>query len=245
MKSRLSDLIKAGINGMDYINKAILIIDSNHRIIYMNSNCEAMLKLKKEDVLNTNIYDVYPNAPEEVRHIENTVKFGETYKIDRMRYKFGDFDNYFSLETHLLKLDGEIVGGLAEFTDVTDFVEHEDKLRKSLSEIASNIILMPEKKGVLPLNQAVVDILELSELTETILMNVTSKRLKTLIVDLSAIYEASTAFFQSINILIESSRMIGVKVIITGIKPAVAQQMVNSGIKINHENFVNTLEKAF
>lgn len=246
MNKKLMELSEIGVNAMDYLNIAILIIDADFRVVFMNPMCEELLKLRKEDVLYKNIYEVHPDAPDDVRYIENTLKLGVTYKKDRMPYKFGDFNNFFNLETHLLKDDvGNVAGAMAEFTDVTEFVLNEQQLRKSLKEMATNIILLPERKGILPLNQAIVDILEVEDIVGDLLLHVSEKKCRMLIIDLSAIFEATNAFFHSLTILLKSLHLIGVKVSITGIKPEVATQMVQSGMNIDKITIYNSLEKAF
>lgn len=239
-------LNEVSIIGMNYMNIAILIIDADYRVIFMNPMCEILLKLRSEDILYKDIYEVHPDAPDDVRYIENTLKHERPYKIDRMQYKFGEFDNFFNLETHLLRdSNGNVVGALAEFSDVTDFVLKENQLRKSLREMATNIILLPERKGILPLNQAIVDLLEIEDIVGDLLLHVSEKKCRMLIIDLSAIFDATNAFFHSLTILLKSLHLIGVKVSITGIKPEVATQMVQSGMNIDKITIHHSLEKAF
>lgn len=246
MNNKLIELSKIGVMSMDYLNIAILIIDADYRVIFMNSMCEKLLKLNSEEVINKKIFDVHTDAPIEVRYLENTLKLKKTFKIERMSYKFGEFDNFFNLETHLMKDDlGNVAGALAEFTDVTDFVLNEQQLRKSLKEMATNIILLPERKGILSLNQAIVDILAIDDIVGDLLLNVSAKKCRMLIIDLSAIFDATNAFFHSLTILLKSLHLIGVKVSITGIKPEVATQMVQSGMNIDRITIFNSLEKTF
>jgi rsbT co-antagonist protein RsbR len=234
-------------NAMDFLKNAILIIDADYSIIYLNPACERLLKVNKEDVLQMNAYDLFPDAPESVRHIENTVKYGKTAKVKRMPYQFGGFNSYFNLETHLLEENGRIIGAMAEFSDVTDFVQKEEKYKFNLEQMASNIILLPEGKGILPLNQTIIDDLEIEVITQRVLISVSEKKLSSLIVDLSSIIEANHHFFHSISGLLNALRLLGVNVILTGMRPAVAQKMVTSGISLRQYDiqFIPSLRDAF
>jgi rsbT co-antagonist protein RsbR len=247
LKKSVLQLNELNVNAMDFLKNAILIIDADYSIVYLNPPCERLLKVKKENVLFKNAYDLFPDAPEDVRHIENTVKYGKPAKVKRMPYQFGNFNSYFDLETHLLEENGSIIGAMAEFSDVTEFVQKEEKLKYYLKQMASNIILLPEGKGILPLNQTIIDDLEIDMITQRVLISVSEKKLSSLIVDLSSIIDANQHFFHSISGLLSSLRLLGVNVSITGMKPGVAQKMVTSGISLSKYNveIIRSMRDAF
>lgn len=247
MKKSILQFNEHNVNAMDFLKHAIFIIDAEYSIVYLNPACERLLKLKKEDVLHMNAYDLFPDAPEDVRHVENTVKFGKTVKVKRMPYQFGEFNSYFDLETHLLEENGKILGAMAEFSDVTEFVQKEDRFKSHLEQMASNIILLPEGKGILPLNQTIIDDLEIDLITQRVLISVSEKKLSSLIVDLSSIIEANQHFFHSINGLLKALKLLGVNVSLTGMRPAIAQKMVSSGVSVDQYNvhIIRSLRDAF
>ncbi|WP_044022932.1 STAS domain-containing protein [Bacillus sp. SG-1] len=247
MKKSILQFNEHNVNAMDFLKHAIFIIDAEYSIVYLNPACERLLKLKKEDVLHMNAYDLFPDAPEDVRHVENTVKFGKTVKVKRMPYQFGDFNSYFDLETHLLEENGKILGAMAEFSDVTEFVQKEDRFKSHLEQMASNIILLPEGKGILPLNQTIIDDLEIDLIIQRVLISVSEKKLSSLIVDLSSIIEANQHFFHSINGLLKALKLLGVNVSLTGMRPAIAQKMVSSGVSVDQYNvhILRSLRDAF
>lgn len=247
MKKSILQFNEHNVNAMDFLKHAIFIIDAEYSIVYLNPACERLLKLKKEDVLHMNAYDLFPEAPEDVRHVENTVKFGKTVKVKRMPYQFGEFNSYFDLETHLLEENGKILGAMAEFSDVTEFVQEEERFKSHLEQMASNIILLPEGKGILPLNQTIIDDLEIDLITQRVLISVSKKKLSSLIVDLSSIIEANQHFFHSINGLLKALKLLGVNVSLTGMRPAVAQKMVSSGVSVDQYNvhIIRSLRAAF
>lgn len=234
-------------NAMDFLRDAVLIIDADYNVVYLNPACEQLLRIKKENVIYQSVFDIHPNAPEDVRHIENTVKYGKPVKVERMHYAFGEFDNYFNLETHVLEENGEVIGALAEFSDVTDFVKREEKFKHSLEQMASNIILLPEDKGILPLNQTIINELEIETITEQVLISVSESKLSALIVDLSSVFEANQHFFHSISALLNALELLGVEVSISGVKPCVAQKMVTSGITLEKSKvrIIRSLKNAF
>ncbi|WP_409252311.1 PAS domain-containing protein [Bacillus sp. SCS-153A] len=236
MKKSILQFNELTLNAMDFLKNAIFIIDADYSIVYMNPACERLLKVNKEDVLHMNAYDLFPDAPEDVRHVENTVKFGKTVQIKRMPYQFGEFNCYFDLETHLLKENDTILGAMAEFSDVTEFVQEEEKIKLHLEQMASNIILLPDEKGILPLNQTIIDDLEIDLITQKVLISVSEKKLSSLIVDLSSILEANQHFFHSINGLLKALKLLGVNVSLTGMRPAVAHKMVSSGVHMDQYN---------
>ncbi|MGF2618301.1 PAS domain-containing protein [Rossellomorea vietnamensis] len=247
MKKSILEMSQHKANAMDFLKNAIMIIDANYKILYLNPACEKLLKVKKEEVLQQNAYDLHPDAPEDVRHIENTVKYGRPTIVKRMPYQFGDFNSYFNLETHLLEENGEIIGALAEFSDVTEFVLEEEKFKYNLEQMASNIILLPEGKGILPLNQTIIDDLEIDIIIQKVLMSVSQKKLSSLIVDLSSVLEANAHFLHSINGLLSALKLLGVSVTITGVKPEVAQKMAVTGVSLDKHKvqFISSLRNAF
>ncbi|MGD7022940.1 PAS domain-containing protein [Rossellomorea vietnamensis] len=246
MKKSILEVSKHKTQVMDFLKNAILIIDADYMVIYLNPACEKLLKVNKEEVLHKSVYDLHPDAPEDVRHIENTVKYRRPAEVKRMPYQFGEFNSYFNLETHLLEENGEVLGAMAEFSDVTEFVLEEEKFKLNLEQMASSIILLPEGKGILPLNQTIIEDLEIDLIIQKVLMSVSEKKLTSLIVDLSSIFEANEHFFHSINGLLNALKLLGVSVIITGIKPSVAHEMAVSGVSFNQHKvqFIRSLRNA-
>lgn len=226
----------ADIRFMDFLRNGIMIIDRNYRIMYVNPAAEKLLKINFPRVQNKNVYEVFPDAPEDVRHLEHTIKFNKPRKIEKMPYLWGQFSYYLTLETNLILDEEKVIGAIAEFTDVTDYVVREEKLKKSLEEIASNVILLESEKGILPLNQIIMDELDIQKITQKVLEVVSNQKIRTLILDFSSVLEANEIFFKTIDSLIRALRLLGVKVIITGIKSAVARQIVVMDVPINKSN---------
>ncbi|TCN24186.1 PAS domain S-box-containing protein [Mesobacillus foraminis] len=229
---------------VENIKSAIMVIDPQNMVVSVNQQCEKLLKVNREDILYKDIFQAFPDAPEEVRHIENAMKYEQEYVVDVMPYKWGPYNAYFTLQTKLLYEDGLVVGAMAEFSDITKYIEREAALKKSVEEMAANLVPISCSIAVLPLTQPIVSELEPGYFIEKVLTSVHSLQITKVILDVTAIYEADANFYDSITLLARGMKLIGKEMILTGFRPQVAKQMAAMGVNLRGIEIYPTLKRA-
>ncbi|WP_257535772.1 PAS domain S-box protein [Mesobacillus foraminis] len=229
---------------VENIKSAVMVIDSQSIIVSVNQQCEKLLKVNREDILTKDIFQAFPDAPKEVRFIENTLKYEQEFTVDVMPYKWGPYNAYFNLQTKLLYEDGLVVGAMVEFSDITKYIHREEALKKSVEEMAANLVPISCSVAILPLTQPIVTELEPRYFIEKVLTSAHSLQITKVILDVTAIYEANSLFYDSIARLAHGMKLIGKEVMVTGFRPEVVRQMIHMGISLQDIRIYPTLKKA-
>lgn len=216
---------------LENIEDAVLAIDLNFTIIYLNSPCEQLLDIKKDEALGKNMYDFFPEAPEEFRHVENTVKHEKELALDEVPLKWGKYNKYLKIRTYLMKNTQKVTGAFVQFTDVTDQVEMKERLNKRMEEMAVTLIPLSNDVVLLPL-QPTYEQYDFTFILDKSLSGIADLKAQTLIVDLSMIYETSPLFFEILEKLKKAAMLLGIRVIISGINPSMSRDWVQ--LNSNH-----------
>ncbi|WP_409290396.1 PAS domain-containing protein [Peribacillus sp. SCS-37] len=229
----MKDTERLALTLLDKMSHAILAIDTEYNISYVNKECEDLLSIKKEDAIGRNIYEYWPDAPEDYRHVENTLKHKKEFSLDAVPLEWGSYDKYLKVQTHLMKEDNLVTGAFVEFTEVTQHIETHKKMSSRMLEMAISLIPLSDHLALLPL-QPITEDIDFSYILDDSLTAVTKLRPKTLIVDLSMIEETTPMFFDIITKLQESIRLIGIEMLVSGIRPSMAKDWVHSGVMLKN-----------
>jgi rsbT co-antagonist protein RsbR len=228
---------------LENIEDAVLAIDQNYRITYLNPPCELLLDIKKDEAIGEGMYEFFPEAPEEFRHVENTVKFEKELALDEVPLKWGKYNKYIKIRTHLLKDSQTVTGAFVQFTDVTEQVVMRDRLNKRMEEMAVTLIPLSDEVVLLPL-QPTYEQFNFNYILDKSLTEIVELKPKVLVVDLSMIYETSPMFFEIIEMLKKAVKLLGISVTISGLRPEVSKEWVQSKIKQYETTYFGTLKSA-
>lgn len=213
---------------MDHLTCGVLAIDLDHRVIQINEVGEHILKVKRSEVLGESVYDIFPLAPEEVRHVERTVQTGEEFFIEAMPYKWGKFNMYLTVQTKVLIDSNKMYGAMVEFRDMTHIYKKQEELIDRMEDMAVNVIPLMDQLGLLPI-QPVVEEVGFHYLIDIGLQKVADMKVSTLIMDLSSITTLNDDFTEMISKLCGALNLLGVNIMITGVRPETALRWVSSG----------------
>lgn len=213
---------------LNHISCGILAIDLDFRIIHINEVAEKILKVKREDVLGENVYEVFPLAPEEVRHVERTIETGEEFFIEAMPYSWGVYNLYLTIQTRVLRESDKMYGAMVEFRDMTHLYEKQEELINRMEDMAVNVIPLMDQLGLLPL-QPVVEEVGFQFLLDIGLEKVANMKVNTLIIDLSSVTSLNQEFSEMMLKLCGSLNLLGVDIMITGVRAEMAIKWISSG----------------
>ncbi|MGA9289556.1 MAG: PAS domain-containing protein [Anaerobacillus sp.] len=220
--SRLQDHI------MDHLSCGILAIDLDYRVIQINDVGTKILQINRDDIIGENVFDLFPLAPEEVRHVERTVATGEEYQVEGMPYRWGKYNLFLSIQTKVLRESGQMYGAMVEFSDMTHLYEKQMELIERMENMAVNVIPLMDQLGLLPI-QPVVEELGFQYIVDIGLQKVADLKVNTLIIDLSAISSLNEEFSEMITKLCGSLNLLGIDIMITGVRAETAIKWVSSG----------------
>ncbi|MBT2572511.1 STAS domain-containing protein [Bacillus sp. ISL-51] len=134
---------------------------------------------------------------------------------------------------------------------ITDFTEQYQKLMISrlssqqelISELGCPVISIADNIGVLPLIGA-IDTRRARIILDTVPENCVSKRLTSLVIDLSGVPIVDTMVAQQLYTLSKTLFLLGIITIFSGIRPDVAQTSIQLGLDFSEYQTYGTLEQA-
>ncbi|MCA0982846.1 PAS domain-containing protein [Halobacillus yeomjeoni] len=237
MKTLMSEQV------LDRLSIGVLAIDNQCRVTEINTQGEELLQLTKENALGKSMFELFSDAPEEVRHVERTIETQKETNIAAMPYHWGKYDMYLSIKTKLLRDQGEIVGAMVEFGDVTGFYEEQRRLINQMEDMCVNIIPLYDKTALFPLQPVLTEV-DFSHVLDEILNKLADMDIDSLIIDFSTIFHIDHVLFDKLNKLIQSITLMGVQVVVSGMKPALAKGWVGSNIPSLKMLFFSSLNDA-
>ncbi|WP_059172047.1 STAS domain-containing protein [Bacillus sp. FJAT-27445] len=114
---------------------------------------------------------------------------------------------------------------------------------KIINELSSPVIPVTKGTGALPLI-GVIDIDRATAILESVLNQCAAMRINRLVIDMSGVPEMDSAVACELSKLIKGLNLIGIRAILSGIRPEVAQAAVAKGINFNNTEFELDLAAA-
>ncbi|WP_394218793.1 PAS domain-containing protein [Halobacillus trueperi] len=227
----------------DQLSLGVMVIDLDYRITQMNRQGAMLLQVNGENFIGESVYDLFPNAPEEVRHVERTLRTSEEFTFEAIPYQWGKYNLYLSIRTRILENNGEVYGAMVEYNDVTNFYEKEQRMRKWMEDMAVNVIPLSNGIVLLPL-QPIMEQVEFEYILDQGLHNVVYMKATQVIIDCSTISTVALVFFEKLSKLIQSLSLMGIRTTITGMKPELSKLWVSSNLPALKVKFFTNLQVA-
>jgi rsbT co-antagonist protein RsbR len=113
-----------------------------------------------------------------------------------------------------------------------------------INELSSPVIKLTKNVGLLPI-VGDIDSTRAKAINESTLQQSAELQISTLIIDLSGVYIVDTMVAQRLFQMIKALKLIGVKVIMTGIRAEVAQTSIQLGIDFTNIQTESSVDQAF
>jgi len=178
-------------------------------------------------------------ALEEISYYRDMI--GEIIKEEAKNRNFS-LDAFYEIISHF----NAIVDNAIQFVSksyVKDYTEKINCAQYAIDELSVPVVRMTEEIGILPL-VGDLDTKRAQYLMESALEKGSQYKLKWLIIDLSAVPIIDTMVANQIFKVINGLKLLGVDVVISGIRPEIAQTMVSLGIKVEEIRSFSSLHQA-
>ncbi|NGY85071.1 STAS domain-containing protein, partial [Bacillus megaterium] len=157
-------------------------------------------------------------------------------------------DNDFSLDAfyQIISHFNSIVDNAIQFVSKSYVKDYTDKInyaQYAIDELSVPVVRMTEEIGILPL-VGDLDTKRAQYLMESALEKGSQYKLKWLIIDLSAVPIIDTMVADQLFKVIAGLQLLGIEVVISGIRPEIAQTMVSLGIKVEGVRSFSSLHQA-
>lgn len=178
-------------------------------------------------------------ALQEISYYRDVI--GEIIKEEAKNNDFS-LDAFYRVISHF----NTIVDNAIQFVSksyVKDYTEKINYAQYAIDELSVPVVRMTEEIGILPL-VGDLDTKRAQYLMEIALEKGSQYKLKWLIIDLSAVPIIDTMVANQLFKVIAGLQLLGIEVVISGIRPEIAQTMVSLGIKIEEIKSFSSLHQA-
>jgi rsbT co-antagonist protein RsbR len=216
---------------IDYTPAAVAICDRQMRYMVVSRRWVSDYKLEGQELIGRSHYDVFPDLPESWREIHRRCLAGEMNIADEEAFPRADGSvDWLRWQVFPWRLrDGE-VGGLMMYTEV---ITHRKDLERQLDAQAD--MLRRLSTPIIPVNEDVLvvpfigtlDKERTQQIQEQLLAAIVDKRAKMAIIDMTGVPVVDTDSVGALVRIGQAVRLLGAEVVLTGIRPEVAQSLVS------------------
>ena len=239
------DELRAALNDarvkVAYLNNVptpIMVVDTEFTIQFVNPSWADMFGVTPEDALGRKCYDLArsPDCQTERCCVGRAIRADSIITCERVVRGVKDVKDITTRYTGAPVKDsrGNIVGGLEYLVDISDLkklMEEEKKLSNAILKLSTPIIQIWDKVLLLPLI-GTIDAEKAEQIVENLLEEIVATSVEVVIIDLSGVPMVDTMATHQLLKTESAARMLGARVIFTGISPAIAQTMTKLGIDL-------------
>lgn len=253
----------------------IFVKDRNYRWILVNQLFADDLNMKPEEVVGKIDHDLFPKELADKYHADDIrlMESGETEEIVEKYIVEGEDKVVNTIKTPIKDKEGNIVGLLGIFWDITEKFKLQDELnrhRLHLEEMVKNRtselteinnllkkeisegkrrerIIEQQSQEILELSTPVIkiwngivvapligslDSMRTQQFIDRLLNTIVETNSEVALLDITGVPTIDTQTAQHLIEAITASKLLGAKVILTGVRPAIAQTLVHLGIDL-------------
>jgi rsbT co-antagonist protein RsbR len=160
------------------------------------------------------------------------------------RSLFAKYQHDFALLNRILDAYEPAANRIANTVAVSFVQERERTIRQqqeAIRELSTPVLQVRERLLILPII-GVIDPQRARQLTEQLLRGIRTNRAKVVVIDITGVAAMDSNVANHIVQTVEASRLLGAKVIVTGLSPEIAQTLVTIGVDLTKMNTVGDLQ---
>ncbi|WP_434046470.1 MULTISPECIES: PAS domain-containing protein [Sorangium] len=238
---------------LDLLPQNIFRSDLDGRCVFANRALVAFVGMSLEQLLGKTPFDLYPHELAEKYRQDDAhlLKTGETFEtIEEHRVPTtGEMIYVKVIKAPVRDLRGEIVGIQGIFWDVTSentarrLSEERKAHEEAVRELSTPLIPIADKVVVMPLI-GTIDSNRANQVLETLLDGVVARQASVAILDITGVRDVDSGVADSLVRAARAVELVGAQVVLTGIKPSVAQTLVDLGIDLGSIVTSGTLQSG-
>ena len=130
-------------------------------------------------------------------------------------------------------------------TVAVGFVRERERIireqQEAIRELSTPVLQVRERLLILPII-GLIDPHRARQLTEQLLRGIRANRAKVVVIDITGVAAMDANVANHLVLTVESARLLGARVIVTGLSPEIAQTLVNIGVDLGKMNTVGDLQ---
>ena len=241
---------------LDNCPASVYVKDLDGKYLFVNSRFEQWFNLDRQHVRGKTDFDLFP------QHIAEDWRRNDLRVIRQNRPEESEEDapqpdgthTYLSLKFPLADAHGEPYATCGITTDITDRKLHEVEQQRlqdeiimlqasTLKELSTPLIPISDQVMVMPLIGA-IDTQRARQMLDAVLHGIENSRVEVVIVDITGVTVVDTQVAATLIHAAQAVRLLGAQMVLTGIRPEVAQTLVGLGVKLNDIVTHSTLQSG-
>lgn len=219
----------------------IYVRDISGRFLLVNNKHAALLQRPREEIIGKADYDLFPAEVVAAFRANDKVVLESGKPIEEEEFVPHDdgLHTYLSVKFPLYDDDGTIYGTGGISTDITEKRRAEeeraalqqqiiDAQRLSLQELSTPLIPITDEVVIMPLI-GTIDSQRAQQVIQILLEGVSNRRSQVVILDITGVQIVDTHVASALLRAAQAVKLLGAEVMITGIRPEVAQTIVGMG----------------
>jgi rsbT co-antagonist protein RsbR len=202
----------------------------------------AMKRTSKVDVgaqIGIRLLEIYPNIPDNMLQIQgDVIRTGQPHDLGELTYHIDD-EHEVTYTTQLIPLPNNHLASM--LVDVTERKRAEKALRQSIALeetiLAQNAVLAELSTPLIPISDQIVampligsvDSRRAQQVIETLLQGIATSGAQIAILDITGVPVVDTQVADALIRAAQAVKLLGAEVVLTGIRPEVAQTLVGLG----------------
>lgn len=130
-------------------------------------------------------------------------------------------------------------------TVAVGFVQERERVireqQDAIRELSTPVLQVRERLLILPII-GLIDPQRARQLTEQLLRGIRTNRAKVVVIDITGVAAMDATVANHLVLTVDSARLLGATVIVTGLSPEIAQTLVNIGVDLGKMNTVGDLQ---
>lgn len=241
---------------LDNCPASVYVKDLDGQYLFVNSRFEQWFNLNRQHVRGKTDFDLFP------LHIAEDWRRNDLRVIRQNRAEESEEDapqpdgthTYLSLKFPLLDAHGEPYATCGITTDITERKLYEVEQQRlqdeiillqasTLKELSTPLIPISDQVMVMPLIGA-IDTQRAQQMLDAVLHGIENSRVEVVIVDITGVTVVDTQVAATLIQAAQAVRLLGAQMVLTGIRPEVAQTLVGLGVKLTDVVTHNTLQSG-
>ncbi|WP_437302902.1 PAS domain-containing protein [Sorangium sp. So ce388] len=238
---------------LDLVPQSIFRSDLDGRCVFANRALLESVGMTLEQLRGKTPFDIYPRELAEKYRQDDAhlLKTGQAFEtIEEHRVPATGETIYVKvIKAPVRDLRGEIVGIHGIFWDVTSehvarqLSDEREAHAAAVRELSTPLIPIADKVVVMPLI-GTIDSTRANQVLETLLDGVVARQASVAILDITGVRDVDSSVADSLVRAARAVGLVGAKVVLTGIKPSVAQTLVDLGVDLGSIVTSGTLQSG-
>jgi rsbT co-antagonist protein RsbR len=212
------------------------ILDREMRYISCSQRWLDDFKLTDEDIRGRSHYEMFPDIPERWREIHQRCLAGASEESEEDSFPRADGRvEWVRWKVFPWRRDGGEIGGIVITTEfITAQKEMELRLaaqQEAIRRLSTPIIPISDAVLVMPLI-GTLDADRSRQAMEALLGELVNRQARTAILDVTGVPEVDEQAASAVLKIAQGARLLGAEVVLTGIRPEVAQALVSLGVDL-------------